>query len=115
MTFLNTEEAMVKDYKDQKNRFKSNTTIGVVVTNGKFTKSQASKLASMAHDGYARTMRPAHSMFDGDTIFSLATGTVDADLSIVGMLSARVMEQAVISAVKRATPLHGLKCCSDLK
>jgi L-aminopeptidase/D-esterase-like protein len=114
MTFLNTEETMMKDYKDQKNRFKSNTTIGVVVTNGKFTKSQISKLASMAHDGYARTMRPAHSMFDGDTIFALATGAVDADLSVVGMLSARVMEQAVIRAVKKATPLYGLKCYSDL-
>jgi L-aminopeptidase/D-esterase-like protein len=60
-------------------------------------------------------MRPAHSMFDGDTIFALATGAIDADLSVVGMLSARVMEQAVISAVKRATPLHGLKSYGDLK
>jgi L-aminopeptidase/D-esterase-like protein len=69
----------------------------------------------MAYNGYARTMRLAHSMFDGDAIFALATGPVDADLSVVGMLSARVMDQAVIRAVKRATPFFGLKWYSDLK
>ena len=113
-TFSNTEETMMKGYQGQKNLFKSNTTLGIIVTNAKFTKAQASKLASMAHNGYGRTMRPAHSMFDGDTIFALATGPLDADLSVVGSLSARVMEQAVIRAVKKATSLCGLKSYSDL-
>jgi L-aminopeptidase/D-esterase-like protein len=54
-------------------------------------------------------------MFDGDTIFCMATGHVDADVSVVGMLSARAMEQAVIRGVKKASPLHGLKCYADLK
>ena len=72
-TLGNTEDIMVESYANQKNLFGSNTTIGVVATNAGLTKSQATKLASMAQDGYARTMRPAHSMSDGDTIFAVAT------------------------------------------
>jgi L-aminopeptidase/D-esterase-like protein len=112
-TFSNTEEVMAKDYKGQKNPFKSNTTIGVIVTNARLTKPQAGKLASMAHNGYARTIRPSHTMFDGDTIFALARGTVDADLSAVGLLSARVVEEAVIRAVKSASSLCGLRGYTD--
>ena len=114
MTFSNTEETMLKSVRGETNLFKSNTTIGVIVTNAKFTKAQASKLASMAHNGYARTIRPAHTMFDGDTIFAMATGPVDADLNVAGFLSARVMEQAVIRAVKKASPLWGFKCSKDV-
>ncbi|HOO01007.1 MAG TPA: P1 family peptidase [Syntrophales bacterium] len=109
-----TEEVMIQSYAEKKNLFAGNTTIGIVATNAVLTKSQAAKLASMAHDGYGRTMRPAHSMFDGDTIFTLATGHVEADLSVLGLLSARVMERAVVSAVKNARSLFGLKCWADL-
>lgn len=113
-TFANTEEIMISHYDNKKNLFSGNTTIGIIVTNGKFNKSQMNKIASMAHNGYARSMRPAHSMFDGDTIFTMATGKVDADINTVGLLSARVMEQAVIRAVKEAKSTHGFKCYSDL-
>jgi len=109
-----TEEVMIQSYAEKKNLFAGNTTIGIVATNAVLTKSQAAKLASMAQDGYGRTMRPAHSMFDGDTIFTLATGHVEADLSVLGLLSARVMERAVVSAVKNARSLFGLKCWADL-
>ena len=51
-----------------------NTTIGVVATSARLTKAEATKLAGVAHDGLARAIRPAHSMFDGDTVFALATG-----------------------------------------
>jgi L-aminopeptidase/D-esterase-like protein len=73
------------------------------------------KIASMAHNGYARSMRPAHSMYDGDTIFAMSTGVVEADLSVVGALAARVMERAVVAAIRNAGPLCGLKCCADIK
>lgn len=112
--FLNTEGQMLKQYGSKKNLFSGNTTIGVIVTNAKFNKSQAKKVASMAHNGYARTMRPAHSMFDGDTIFTMATGKVEADVNSVGLLAARVMEQAVLRAVKLAAPLGGFKCYSEI-
>lgn len=109
-----TEAVMIQSYANNKNLFAGNTTIGIVATNAILTKSQATKLASMAQNGYARTMRPAHSMYDGDTIFTMSTGHVQADLSVVGLLSARVMERAVISAVKKAHPLFSLKCWADL-
>ncbi len=112
---LDSEEIMIDQSAGMKNRFVSNTTIGVVATNAALTKPQASKVASMAHNGYARTLRPAHSMFDGDTIFSLATGKVEADVNVVGLLAARVMERAVVAAVKKATPLCGLKSWSDMR
>jgi L-aminopeptidase/D-esterase-like protein len=109
-----TEEIMINSYAGKKNLFVGNTTIGAVATNAALNKAQATKLASMAQNGYARTMRPAHTMYDGDTIFALSTGTIEADLSVIGLLAARVMELAVISAVKNTKSLFGLKCYSDL-
>jgi len=111
---LNTEDIMIRQFADRRMTFGGNTTIGSIVTNARLTKSEAKKVASMAHNGYGRTLRPAHSMFDGDTIFALATGRVDADVSVVGLLAARTMELAVVRAVKTATPLCGLKAHSDL-
>ena len=110
-----TEKVMIQSYDDKKNLFAGNTTIGIIATNAKLNKPQATKLASMAQDGYARTMRPAHSMFDGDTIYTMATGHVEADVSVLGLLSARLMERAVVSAVKKAQPLFGLKCFADME
>ncbi len=114
-TFAGTENVMMANYDNKKNLFSGNTTIGVVATNGEFTKSEINKIASMAHNGYARTMRPAHSIFDGDTIFALSTGKVQADISTVGFLAARAMEQAVINAIKSAKSLYGIKSYSDIK
>ncbi|MBV7273526.1 P1 family peptidase [Clostridium sp. PL3] len=113
-TFLDTERVMISQYDEKKNLFSGNTTIGVVVTNGKFTKSEINKVASMAHNGYGRAMRPAHSMFDGDTIFTMATGKVEADINVVGLLAARVVEQAVIRAVKNAEGVLGYKAYRDI-
>ncbi|MEW5736394.1 MAG: P1 family peptidase [Thermodesulfobacteriota bacterium] len=109
-----TEKAMLESFLKASDLFAGNTTIGVVVTNATLTKPQARKLAVMAHNGYARAMRPAHSMYDGDTIFSMATGKTKADLSTLGMLAARTMERAVVRAVMTATPLHGYLCAADL-
>ena len=113
-TFLNTEKIMIEQFAGRNISFGGNTTIGMVVTNGKFTKSQAGKLASMAHNGFARTMRPSHTMLDGDTIFALTTGEVEADINVAGMLAARAVENAVLRAVLKAKSLGGLPCCSEL-
>lgn len=94
--------------------FAGNTTIGAVITNARLTKAQATKAASMAHDGYARTMRPAHTMLDGDTIFALSVGGVQADLSAVGALAAEVMARAVRRAVTAADSLAGFRAWRDL-
>lgn len=112
---INTEEEMAKAYDKNKNLFSGNTTIGAVVTNGKFTKAQMNKIASMAHNGYGRAIRPAHSLFDGDTIFALATGKIEADINVVGFLAATVMERAIANGIKSADSLHGYKVYKALK
>ncbi len=96
--------------------FGGNTTIGVVVTNGRLSKPQAAKAASMAHDGFARAMRPAHSMWDGDTIFLLATGEVkvNVNVNVVGILGARTMARAIANAVLHAEPAYGLPAARSL-
>ncbi len=91
----------------------TNTTLAVVATNVKLTKSGATKVAQMAHDGLARVIRPAHTHFDGDTIFALSYGDKEVDLSLVGALAADVLAEAVISAAMAAEPLGGLPAARD--
>jgi L-aminopeptidase/D-esterase-like protein len=86
----------------------ANTVIGIVATNAKLTKAQATKVAQMAQDGIARTIRPAHTMLDGDVIFALSTGSRNADVSSIGAFAAEVMGEAVLHAVKEAKPAGGL-------
>lgn len=114
-THGDTEETMVESYRSPRHLVSTNTTIGIVATNAELTKSQTTKVTSMAQDGYARTIRPAHSMFDGDTIFTLATGKVRVDVNVVGFLAARVVERAVIAAVKNTASLCGFQCYADLR
>lgn len=92
------------------------TTIGVVATDVVLTKTQASKVAQMAHDGLARTINPVHTAFDGDTIFALATGksSKTANLTLVGALAAEAVVQAVLRAVRAARGIPGLPGSSDL-
>ena len=85
-----------------------NTVIAVVATNAKFDKAQATKVAQMAQDGLARTIRPAHTMLDGDTVFALATGQRKADVSTVGAYAAEALAQAILRAVRAAKPAGGL-------
>ncbi len=94
---------------------RGNTVIGVVATNAKLSKVGANKVAQMAHDGLARTIRPAHTMVDGDTIFALATGEKKADVNIVGAFGAEVFAQAVLQAVYAAEPVAGLPAASKEK
>lgn len=86
----------------------SNTVIGVIATNAKLTKAQATKVAQMAQDGLAQTIRPSHTMFDGDTIFALSTGTMEADVSTVGAFAAEMMAEAIVRGVKMARSAGGL-------
>ncbi|MGK5507928.1 P1 family peptidase [Brevibacillus formosus] len=86
----------------------TNTTIAVVASNARLSKAGANKVAQMAHDGLARTIRPIHTMYDGDTVFAVATGEVEASVDLVGALSADVLAEAVIQAVKHAEEAWGL-------
>jgi len=87
---------------------RSNTVIGVVATDAKLTKAQATKVAQMAQDGIARAIRPAHTMLDGDVIFALSTGTKKADVSAIGAFAAEAVAEAILRAVKMAAPAGGL-------
>ena len=94
-----------------------NTTIGVVATNARLTKAQAKKFAQMAHDGMARAIVPAHTSMDGDTIFSLATGTHEGNANIdrIGALGAEAMSTAIVRAVRAAKGIPGFPAASDLR
>lgn len=91
-----------------------NTTIGAVFTNGAFTKAELNKIAAMAHNGYARTIRPVHTTADGDAIYALSVGAIAAELNLVGTLAAYVMGKAVVRAVTQSKAMFGLPCAADL-
>jgi L-aminopeptidase/D-esterase-like protein len=92
---------------------RGNTVIGVVATNAKLNKEETNKVAQMAHDGLARTIQPAHTMVDGDTIFALATGERSGDVNIVGAFAAEVFAQAILRAVRSAEPVAGIPAISQ--
>lgn len=103
------------------NQAGENTTIGVVATNAKLTKSEAQRVAIMAQDGYARSIRPVHTPFDGDTVFALAMGTwgqeieARADLvNRIGLVAADCLARAVARGVYEASPLGSLPSYQDL-
>ena len=95
----------------------TNSTIGVVATNARLSREQAYRLAVMAHDGLARTVRPAHTPVDGDVFFSLATGATEApvDLITLGALGARAVERAIVRAVTEARGLAGVPSLAELR
>jgi L-aminopeptidase/D-esterase-like protein len=95
-----------------------NTTIAVVATNASLTKEETNKVAQMAHNGLAQAIRPAHTLFDGDTVFALALGTrpqtrsdptmAALQVSMIGAAAATTLARAIIKAVRNATDLHGV-------
>jgi L-aminopeptidase/D-esterase-like protein len=87
---------------------RANTVIGVVATNAKLTKAEATKVAQMAGDGVARAIRPAHTMLDGDTTFALSTGNLKSDVSTIGTFAAEATSRAILRAVKLAASAGGL-------
>ena len=93
-----------------------NTTIGVIATNATLSKTQATKIAQMAQDGYARTIVPVHTPGDGDTIFAIATGEKpgEPNLTRIGGVAADVMSQAILRAVRQAEGIPGYPAARDL-
>lgn len=111
--FCKTEDVLKTNYR--KIRQFTNTTIGVVVTNARMSKAEASKLAQMSHHGLVRTIRPIHTQFDGDTLFALSVGNLTVDPILLGMLAADAVEQAVVRAVRAAHSMGGLPALRDLR
>ena len=93
-----------------------NTVVGMVATNAVLNKTQLTKVAQMAHDGLARTVYPAHTLYDGDTIFALSRGTMPGvDVNIVGTLAARAVASAILRGVWKARSLGGIPAQDNLK
>jgi L-aminopeptidase/D-esterase-like protein len=122
--FIDTEEAMLADTAKRADLFSGkrdeaapsgtecrsdaeNTIIGAIITNARLTKAEANRLALVAHNGIARAVRPAHTTADGDTLFAIATGEIDADPDAVSILAVRAVERAIRNAVLRAEDLAG--------
>ena len=118
--FRNSEEELIKIAEnknlsfDIENNITTNTTIGAVITNAKFTKSQMGKIASMSHNGFARTIKPVHTTLDGDSIYAMSVGDVNANLDAVGSIAAIVMGKAINSAIINTKSAYGFKAYNDL-
>ncbi len=91
------------------------TVIGVVATNARLTKEQANKVAQMAQDGVTRAIRPSHTMFDGDTLFALATGKARGNLTLIGAYGAEVTAEAIRRGARAAVAAGGLPAARDLQ
>ncbi len=85
-----------------------NTVIGVIVTNASLSKEETNKVAQMSHDGLANAIFPAHTMFDGDTLFALSTGKKRGNVNIIGAYAAHAVSRAIVNAVKSAKSITGL-------
>ena len=97
-----------------KNAFVENTTLAVILTNGDFDKAALCKIAGMGHDGYARSIHPVHTTFDGDSIYAVSAGRVKADQDVVGMLAAEMISEAIVRAVESAESAYGFPAARDL-
>ena len=93
-----------------------NTTIAVVATNARLTGVEATRVAEMADAGYARAIEPVHTLADGDTVFTVATGRWRgvADLTTIGALAADAVATAIVRAVRAATGAAGIPAARDL-
>lgn len=111
--FLNTVE-LLKQLPPQ-SPFTSHTTLGVVATNARLNKEQANKLAQMAQDGLSRVIRPCHTMFDGDVIFSLSLGQEEGDINLIGSIAAELVAQAIIRAINQARGVAGIPAIKELR
>lgn len=113
-SFRSTNQTMRESIVVVENRFVGNTTLGVIVTNAAFAKPSLCKIAGMGHDGYARSINPVHTSFDGDSIYAVSVGQVEADQEVVGALAAEVISEAIIRAVESAESAYGFPAAKDL-
>ena len=87
----------------------------MVATNARLTKVQAAKLAALAQNGIARAVSPAHTTFDGDLVFALATGQAEGDLNLIGTVAADLVARAIARGIKKARSLGGIPAYTDLQ
>ena len=109
-----TAEQMKTSIESVNNRFTGNTTLAVVITNGVFNKTQLCKIAGMAQDGVARAIHPVHTSADGDSVYAVSVGAVEADQDLTGTLAAEVVSEAILRAVIHAKSAYGYPSVAEL-
>lgn len=103
-------------FKNQNAGFSNtNTTIGIIITNAKLNKSMANKVSEISHNAYARCIRPVHTMSDGDTIFTMATGEIEANIDKILVMAVDSMEKAIIDAINSAKTINGYLAITDIE
>ena len=113
--FADTRRCMYEEIQQKRDLWSGNTTIGCIITNAKLDKCQCAKAASIAHNGFALSIRPAHSTADGDTIFVMASGQAETSPDAFCAMATQVMARAVCRAALTAAPAYGLKAASDFQ
>ena len=119
-TMDNEKKNMLNSYELMKNGVNKggfsidNTTIGIVATNAKLNKAECKKISQMAHNGYAKAIFPIHTPHDGDTIFTMATGEVETDITLLGSLATEVVEKSIINAIKNADSIGEIRSHKDI-
>jgi L-aminopeptidase/D-esterase-like protein len=94
---------------------RTNTTLAVVMTNARLSKIETNRVAQRGHDGMARAVKPVHTSFDGDLVFALASGIVEASVDLVAEMGADAIAEAIRSGVRSATTLGGVPSLQDLR
>ena len=112
--FADSELMLYKMLSDLQAQPVTNTAIGAIITNAELPKSRLNKVAGMAHNGFARSIKPVHTSMDGDTIYALSVGNVKAHSDIVGTLAARVMSYAIRNAVMSSQTDRGFISAQDM-
>ncbi len=111
--FADSEKVILERFQTKNDLFSGNTVIGTIISNAKLNKAQCTKLAAVAHNGLVRCIRPAHTIYDGDTIFAMCTGEVEATLDAVGILACKAVEHAILDAVRSADSYGGYVAAKD--
>jgi len=112
-TWLGDEDPL-RTFSRTQSIVQTNTTLVAVMTNARLTKVQVNRVAQRAQTGMARTIKPVHTSYDGDVVFGLASGVVDADFDMIAELGADATAGAIRNGVRNATSLGGVPACRDL-
>lgn len=96
--FINTEESIINQPEINLGFLRENTTLVVVATNASLNKAEANRVSMMAHSGLSRTIYPVHTMLDGDSVFTLASNQVKADINQVGITAAELVKKAILNS-----------------
>jgi L-aminopeptidase/D-esterase-like protein len=117
--FADSQKLILNDYSGGRDFFSGvrsgNTVLGCIITNARFDKAGAARLAGQGQNAIARLIRPGHSVFDGDTVFALCTGRIEAAADAVGILACAAMEAAILDAVKSARSFGAYTAWADLR